>query len=184
MAPLGTTESPRCRHHQQCKPSTIMNTPTILAFGPLGTPELIIIAILILVLFGAKKLPTFARSLGKSMGEFKKARTEFENELHNAQEEAEPRRSTRRRKSASQWPAWRIPKRLKRHDPFAFHHAAGLRTRRFLCHGGPACRRRAGAPHVLLLQSQELAHDGPVRPARPTRRCRPPPSPRMNACAW
>ncbi len=66
-----------------------MNTPQILAFGPLGTPELIIIAILVLVLFGAKKLPTFARSLGKSMGEFKKARTEFENELHNAQEEAE-----------------------------------------------------------------------------------------------
>jgi sec-independent protein translocase protein TatA len=67
-----------------------MNTPHILAaFGPLGTPELIIIAILILVLFGAKKLPTFARSLGKSMGEFKKAKDEFEKELHSAQEEAE-----------------------------------------------------------------------------------------------
>ena len=67
-----------------------MNIPHILlAFGPLGTPELIIIAILVLVLFGAKKLPTFARSLGKSMGEFKKAKDEFEKELHNAQEEAE-----------------------------------------------------------------------------------------------
>lgn len=64
--------------------------PKILAvFGPLGTPELIIIAILILVLFGAKKLPTFARSLGKSMGEFKKAKDEFERELHQAQDEAE-----------------------------------------------------------------------------------------------
>jgi sec-independent protein translocase protein TatA len=61
----------------------------LLAFGPLGTPELIIIAILVLVLFGAKKLPTFARSLGKSMGEFKKARDEFEHELRNAQTEAE-----------------------------------------------------------------------------------------------
>ncbi|HCN30974.1 MAG TPA: twin-arginine translocase TatA/TatE family subunit [Verrucomicrobiales bacterium] len=67
-----------------------MNTPSILAaFGPLGTPELIIIAILVLVLFGAKKLPTFARSLGKSMGEFKKAREEFEHELTQAQEEVE-----------------------------------------------------------------------------------------------
>ena len=66
-----------------------MNLTSILALGPLGTPEMIIIGILILVLFGAKKLPTFARSLGKSMGEFKKARTEFENELHNAQEEVE-----------------------------------------------------------------------------------------------
>jgi sec-independent protein translocase protein TatA len=69
---------------------TSMNTPDHLAaFGPLGTPELIIIAILVLVLFGAKKLPTFARSLGKSMGEFKKARDEFEHELHQAQIEAE-----------------------------------------------------------------------------------------------
>ncbi|TDU70770.1 sec-independent protein translocase protein TatA [Prosthecobacter fusiformis] len=67
-----------------------MNTAHLFAaFGPLGTPELIIIAILVLVLFGAKKLPTFARSLGKSMGEFKKAREEFEHELTRSQEEAE-----------------------------------------------------------------------------------------------
>jgi len=64
-----------------------MNLP-FLAIGPLGTTEMIIIAVLILVLFGAKKLPSFARSLGKSMGEFKKAREEFEHELTNAQEEA------------------------------------------------------------------------------------------------
>lgn len=76
------------RHHEQCKPSTHMNPTSILAIGPLGTPEMIIIGVLILVLFGAKKLPTFARSLGKSMGEFKKARTEFEQELQNAQDEA------------------------------------------------------------------------------------------------
>ncbi|MCB1227409.1 MAG: twin-arginine translocase TatA/TatE family subunit [Verrucomicrobiales bacterium] len=65
-----------------------MNLPPIIAgFGPLGTPELVIIGVLILILFGAKKLPMFARSLGKSMGEFKKAREEFETELHRAQEE-------------------------------------------------------------------------------------------------
>ena len=63
-----------------------MNHP-FLAIGPLGTTEMIIIAVLVLVLFGAKKLPTFARSLGKSMGEFKKAREEFEHELTNAQDE-------------------------------------------------------------------------------------------------
>lgn len=67
-----------------------MNIPQIIAgIGPLGTPELIIIAILVLILFGAKKLPTFARSLGKSMGEFRKAKDEFERELHSAQEEVE-----------------------------------------------------------------------------------------------
>ena len=68
-----------------------MNAPHLFlaGIGPFGTPELIIIAILVLVLFGAKKLPTFARSLGKSMGEFKKAREEFETELTRAQEEVE-----------------------------------------------------------------------------------------------
>jgi sec-independent protein translocase protein TatA len=68
----------------------LMNTlPVIAGFGPLGTPELLIIGILVLILFGAKKLPMFARSLGKSMGEFKKAREEFETELHRAQDEVE-----------------------------------------------------------------------------------------------
>ncbi|MBX7211144.1 MAG: twin-arginine translocase TatA/TatE family subunit [Verrucomicrobiaceae bacterium] len=66
-----------------------MNTPVILALGPLGTPEMIIIAVLVLVLFGAKKLPTFARSLGRSMGEFKRAKDEFESELHRSIEETE-----------------------------------------------------------------------------------------------
>ncbi len=63
-----------------------MNIP-YLAIGPLGTTEMIIIAVLVLVLFGAKKLPTFARSLGKSMGEFKKAREEFESELTRSSDE-------------------------------------------------------------------------------------------------
>ena len=52
-----------------------------LAIGPLGTWEMVIIAGLVLVLFGAKKLPTFARSLGQSMAEFTKAKQEFQKEL-------------------------------------------------------------------------------------------------------
>ena len=61
----------------------------LLAIGPLGNMEIFVIAILILVLFGAKKLPTFARSLGRSMGEFKRAKDEFETELHRAQDDIE-----------------------------------------------------------------------------------------------
>jgi sec-independent protein translocase protein TatA len=49
-------------------------------FG-LGTQEMVIIFVLCLLLFGAKKLPEFARGLGKSLGEFKKAREEFEHEI-------------------------------------------------------------------------------------------------------
>lgn len=59
----------------------------ILAFGPLGPPEMAVIFVLILLLFGAKKLPELARGMGKSMGEFKKARQEFEDEITRAQED-------------------------------------------------------------------------------------------------
>lgn len=50
----------------------------------LGGPEIIIIFVVILLLFGAKKIPELARGLGKSMGEFKKARNEFEDEIRRA----------------------------------------------------------------------------------------------------
>jgi len=38
----------------------------------LGTPELIVVLLLALLLFGAKKLPELAKSLGESINEFKK----------------------------------------------------------------------------------------------------------------
>jgi sec-independent protein translocase protein TatA len=57
----------------------------ILAFGigNLGGPDLFIILLIVLVLFGAKKLPDLARSLGQSVNEFKKAREEIDREVHN-----------------------------------------------------------------------------------------------------
>ncbi len=64
-----------------------MNHP-FLAFGLPSGPDMIVISILVLVLFGAKKLPVFARSLGRSMGEFRKAKEEFESELHNAADDS------------------------------------------------------------------------------------------------
>ena len=62
-----------------------MNTP--FAWIPQG-PEWIAIFVVVLLLFGAKKIPELARGLGKSMGEFKKARTEFEREIQSAETEA------------------------------------------------------------------------------------------------
>lgn len=49
-----------------------------LAFGIPSGPDLIILLIIVLVLFGAKRLPEIARSLGQSVHEFKKAKQEFE----------------------------------------------------------------------------------------------------------
>ena len=57
----------------------------MLAIFGLGTPEIIAILVIVFLLFGAKKLPEFARGLGKSLGEFKKA--EFEEELLKTEKE-------------------------------------------------------------------------------------------------
>ena len=46
-------------------------------FKNIGTPEILIIAFVLLILFGAKKLPEFARGLGQSGKEIKKAGKEF-----------------------------------------------------------------------------------------------------------
>jgi sec-independent protein translocase protein TatA len=50
----------------------------------LGGPDLIIILLIILVLFGAKKLPELARGMGSAIKEFQKAKDEFTDELHTA----------------------------------------------------------------------------------------------------
>ncbi len=49
--------------------------------GPIGMPELIIIMVIALVIFGPRKLPELGRSLGKSLGEFKRASNELRNTL-------------------------------------------------------------------------------------------------------
>ncbi len=48
---------------------------------PIGTTEILVIFAVIVLLFGATKLPELAKSMGKSMGEFKKAQKEAELEL-------------------------------------------------------------------------------------------------------
>ena len=63
-----------------------MNTIQTFAFA-LGGQEMLLVFLLVLLLFGAKKLPELAKGLGKSAGEFKKARGEFEDELKAATED-------------------------------------------------------------------------------------------------
>jgi sec-independent protein translocase protein TatA len=49
--------------------------------GPLGVPELIVIFIVALIVFGPRKLPELGRSLGKSLAEFKRASNELRSTL-------------------------------------------------------------------------------------------------------
>jgi sec-independent protein translocase protein TatA len=53
-------------------------------FGRFGVGELIIILLIILILFGAKRLPEIARSLGKSIKEFKKGTKEIKEDIEEA----------------------------------------------------------------------------------------------------
>lgn len=55
-------------------------------FG-LGTQEIILICIVILVLFGAKKIPDLMSGLGKGIREFKKASKDIETEITSASTE-------------------------------------------------------------------------------------------------
>jgi len=50
-------------------------------FGSLGTMELIVILVIALIIFGPRKLPELGRSLGKSIGEFRKASNELKSTL-------------------------------------------------------------------------------------------------------
>jgi TatA/E family protein of Tat protein translocase len=52
-------------------------------FGSIGMPELLIIFVIALIIFGPRKLPELGRSLGKSLGEFKRASNELRNTLED-----------------------------------------------------------------------------------------------------
>jgi len=62
-----------------------MNHTPLAFIGSLGGQEIVVIFLIVLLLFGAKKLPELARGIGKSMGEFKKAREDFEKEITRAE---------------------------------------------------------------------------------------------------
>lgn len=66
--------------------TNIMNTLTIL-LGIIGGPEIIIIALIILVLFGGRKIPELMGGLGKGMKEFKKATSDAESTVVKEKED-------------------------------------------------------------------------------------------------
>ena len=72
--------------------------------GPLGFPEMIVIFVIALLVFGPRKLPELGRSLGKGLSEFKRASNELRNTL-DEEIRSEERRTTITTPSAEVKPA-------------------------------------------------------------------------------
>ena len=60
--------------------------------GGIGGPELFVIFLVVLLVFGPKKIPEVARGLGKGLREIRKLTTEFQREIHLSDAEEERRR--------------------------------------------------------------------------------------------
>ena len=64
-------------------------TNQLLFLGSLGSQEIIIIALVILLLFGGKKIPELMRGLGKGVSQFKKGMKDIEEEINTEPEKKE-----------------------------------------------------------------------------------------------
>ena len=64
-------------------------TNQLLFLGSLGSQEIIIIALVILLLFGGKKIPELMRGLGKGVSQFKKGMNDIEDQINAEPEKKE-----------------------------------------------------------------------------------------------
>jgi sec-independent protein translocase protein TatA len=69
-------------------------------FGSIGMPELIVIFVIALIIFGPRKLPELGRSLGKSLAEFKRASNELRSTLEDEIRLEEKREATKAQSTA------------------------------------------------------------------------------------
>lgn len=68
-----------------------MNASPVLSFiQGIGGPELLVIFLIVLLFFGARRLPELARGLGKSMKEFKKATQDVQDDFREAMDSVDP----------------------------------------------------------------------------------------------
>ncbi len=73
------------------KPNHIMSIPITTTVANLMGPQSIFIMFVLLLLFGAKKLPELAKGLGQAIREFSKAKNDIQDEIMREQPVAPPR---------------------------------------------------------------------------------------------
>ncbi|GAB3313608.1 twin-arginine translocase TatA/TatE family subunit [Hymenobacter humi] len=86
-----------------------MQTPFILFLGDIGGSELMLIMVVILIFFGANKIPELARGLGKGIREFKDASTEIRREFENAGQPTPPNYAQQQPNYSAQQPTTPLP---------------------------------------------------------------------------
>jgi sec-independent protein translocase protein TatA len=91
-------------------------------FGSIGMPELIIIFIIALIVFGPRKLPELGRSLGRGIAEFKKASNEFQRTLEE-EIRIEEQRSTAAPKPTAQSDSLTSPTVARPQEPVSVRNA-------------------------------------------------------------
>lgn len=72
----------------------------LLLFGNLGTGEIIIIALIVLLLFGGKKIPELMKGMGKGVRSFKQGMNEVQDEIKKSTEDEELAELNRKREEA------------------------------------------------------------------------------------
>lgn len=82
----------------------------------LGMSEIILILVVVLVLFGGKKIPELARGLGKAQTEYKKAKEAIENEVSEFKAEVEKasKEETEKKKSVKKTPTKKAIKKASK----------------------------------------------------------------------
>ena len=63
-------------------------------FGPLGLPEIIIILVIVLLVFGPRRLPEMAKGIGQSVREFRKGIRDMKDEITGDDEDEKPSKSS------------------------------------------------------------------------------------------
>ena len=75
--------------------------PSLAFIDGVGGPEMLLILVIVLLLFGGDKLPEFARGMGKTMRELKKAASGVEEEFRRAMDEDERKKAAAAYESAN-----------------------------------------------------------------------------------